>query len=75
LAILSDSARVQLDQRTVGAEQLLQPCMLGRIAIVSPTSGCRVNQIERVDADAELEGVVALDCGRDFVAQEIGDPP
>ena len=31
------------------------------------------HQIERVDADAQLEGVVALDDGRDLVAQEIRD--
>ena len=31
------------------------------------------HQIERVDADAELEGVVALDRGRDLVAQKIRD--
>src|SRR5438552_3365138 len=31
------------------------------------------HQVERIDADAELEGVVALDLRRDLVAQKIRD--
>ena len=30
-----------------------------------------VDEIERIDADAELEGVVVLDLGGDLIAEEI----
>src|SRR5262245_17701916 len=63
---------VQFDQRAIDAEQLLQPRRLCRIAPLRQRQLPR-DQIERVDADAELEGVVPLDDGRDFAAEEIRD--
>ena len=51
---------IQLDQRTIRAKQLLEPRGLRGITPLLQRQLAR-DQIERVDADAELEGVVALD--------------
>src|SRR5882724_5481618 len=63
---------VQLDQRAIRAEQLFQPRRLRSITPLLQRQLPR-DEIQRVDADAELEGVVALDDGGDLVAEEICD--
>ena len=59
-AILSDSARLRSSDWGIKAEQLLQSRVFGGIAPLLLRQLPR-DEIQRVDGDAELEGVVALD--------------
>src|SRR4051794_7525714 len=63
---------VELHQRVLDSEQLFQPHGLSGFARPLQRELPRY-EIERVDADAELEGVVALDRGRDLGAEKIRD--
>src|SRR5438132_12309758 len=65
---------IQLDQRAIRAEQLSQPHHLRSVAPLLQRQLSR-HKIQCVDADAKFEGVVALDDGRDLVAEEICDRP
>src|SRR5262249_487209 len=61
---------VEVDQRAVHAEQLLEPRALRRITSLRQRqlSG---DEVECVDADAELERVVSLDLRDDLVPEQI----
>src|SRR6267142_6790941 len=63
---------IQFGQRTIRAEQLSPPHRPRSIAPL-PLRQLPRHEIERVDADAKLEGVVALDDGGNLVAEEIRD--
>src|SRR5258707_14374574 len=63
---------IQLDQRSVQTKQLFQPYGLRRITPLLQRQLPR-DEIQRIDADAQLEGVVARDDGGDLVAEEIRD--
>src|SRR5258705_6184307 len=63
---------MEFEQRSVRAKQLLQPRGFRSVVVLLQRQLAR-DEIQRVDADAELEGVVALDDGRDLVAEKIRD--
>ncbi len=63
---------IEFAERTLHAEQLRQPRGFRGIAALLQRQLPR-HQIERVDGDPQLEGVVAVDLRRDVVAQEIRD--
>src|SRR4051812_32620437 len=63
---------VELGHRALHAEQPAQPPYLRSIAPLFPRQLPR-HEIENVDCDAQLEGLVAGDQRRDVVTEEIGD--
>ncbi len=72
LAILSDSARFNSINEPSEPSNCFQPRGFRYIVALLQRQLPR-HKVERVDADAELEGVVALDDGGDLVAEEIRD--